>query len=52
MKAPQGKILLLIIALSLAMNACAVKSDLTRPDGKTTPRDEPDPSKPPYPVGR
>ena len=52
MKVPQAKALLLLAALSLTMNACAVKNDLTRPDGKVTPKDEPDPSKPPYPVGR
>ena len=48
----KARLLLLLIALSLTVGACAVKNDLTRPDGKPTPRDEPDPSKPPYPVGR
>jgi hypothetical protein len=48
----KAKILFVIVALSLMVSACAVKNDLTRPDGKTTPKDEPDPSKPPYPVGR
>jgi hypothetical protein len=46
------KAILLLIALSLAVAACGVKNELTKPDGTTTPRDTPDPSKPPYPVGR
>jgi hypothetical protein len=46
------KAILLIIALGLMVTSCGVKNDLTRPDGKPTPRDTPDPSKPPYPVGR
>jgi hypothetical protein len=44
--------MLLLIAASLMVSACAVKNDLVRPDGKPTPKDERDPSKPPYPVGR
>ncbi|HWY60394.1 MAG TPA: lipoprotein [Rhizomicrobium sp.] len=46
------KAVLLLIALGLMLASCGVKNDLTKPDGTTTPRDEPDPSKPPYPVGR
>ena len=46
------KAMLLIIALSLTVAACGVKSDLTRPDGTPTSKDTPDPSKPPYPLGR
>ncbi|HWC63547.1 MAG TPA: hypothetical protein VG501_07985 [Rhizomicrobium sp.] len=44
--------ILLLAALSLMVGGCAVKNDLVRPDGKPMPKDEPDPSKPPYPVGR
>jgi hypothetical protein len=46
------KTILLLVALGLVLASCGVKNDLTKPDGTTTPRDEPDPSKPPYPVGR
>jgi predicted small lipoprotein YifL len=46
------RILLLLFALGLSVAACGVKSDLARPDGTTTPKDTPDPSKPPYPIGR
>jgi hypothetical protein len=46
------KAILLIVALGLIVTGCGVKNDLSRPDGKPVPRDEPDPSKPPYPVGR
>ncbi|MGZ5924566.1 MAG: lipoprotein [Rhizomicrobium sp.] len=38
---------LLIFALALSVSGCGVKNDLTLPDGKTTPKDEKDPSKPP-----
>ena len=38
---------LLLLAVSLALAACGTKSDLTRPDGKPTPADTQDPSKPP-----
>ncbi|HEY0265148.1 MAG TPA: hypothetical protein VGC16_00255 [Rhizomicrobium sp.] len=41
-----------VLALSLLVTACGVKNDLTKPNGQTTPRDTPDPSKPPYPLGR
>ena len=46
------KAILLLMALSLLVTSCGVKNDLARPDGKPVPKDEPDPSKPPYPVGR
>jgi hypothetical protein len=46
------KKLLLIVLLALVTNACGVKNDLEKPDGTTTPRNTPDPSKPPFPVGR
>jgi hypothetical protein len=48
----RARAILLLVAVSLIVSACAVKNDLMRPDGKPTPKDEPDPSKPPYPVGR
>lgn len=43
---------LVIIALSLLVTACGVKNDLVKPNGQTTRKDENDPSKPPYPLGR
>ena len=48
----KSKAILLLVALSLVVASCGVKNDLARPDGKPNPRDETDPSKPPYPVGR
>jgi hypothetical protein len=42
----------LIILLALTLSACGVKNELIKPNGQTTPRDTPDPSKPPYPIGR
>ena len=44
--------LLLIALLALAVTACGVKNDLTKPNGQATQKDENDPSKPPYPLGR
>lgn len=46
------KHVLIVVALSLLVTACGVKNDLVKPNGQATPRDEPDPSKPPYPIGR
>jgi hypothetical protein len=46
------KKLLLVVLLGLLVASCGVKNDLTRPDGTTTPKDQPDPSKPPFPIGR
>ena len=48
----RAKAILLLVAVGLIVGGCGVKNDLARPDGKAVPRDEPDPSKPPYPVGR
>jgi hypothetical protein len=48
----KSKAILLIVTLGLVVAACGVKSDLTRPNGTPTPKDTPDPSKPPYPIGR
>ena len=44
--------LLLAFALALSLGACGVKSDLLTPDGKPTPKNEKDPSKPPSQMGR
>ncbi len=46
------KRVLVLIALSLALAACGVKSDLVMPNGKNTPKNQQDPSKPPQPIGR
>jgi hypothetical protein len=46
------KKLLLIALLSLVAVSCGVKSELDKPDGTTPPRSQPDPSRPPYPIGR
>ena len=44
--------LLIFVALALAVTACGVKNDLVKPNGQATQKDESDPSKPPYPLGR
>jgi predicted small lipoprotein YifL len=44
--------LLIFAMLALVVTACGVKNDLAKPNGQPTPRDERDPSKPPYPLGR
>jgi hypothetical protein len=43
---------IIAISLALAVASCGVKNDLVKPNGQTTPKDTPDPSKPPYPIGR
>ena len=43
---------LLIALLSLVAASCGVKSELAKPDSTVTPRNQPDPSRPPYPIGR
>jgi predicted small lipoprotein YifL len=43
---------LLIALTALLLAGCGVKNDLVKPGGQSTPRDEHDPSKPPYPMGR
>ena len=50
--AAQMKTFLMIAALALLTASCGVKNDLVKPNGQSTPRDQPDPSKPPYPLGR
>jgi hypothetical protein len=42
--------LLLVLGLSLAVISCGVKNDLIMPDGKDTPKNQKDPSKPPQPL--
>jgi len=43
--------LLLFAALSFAVAACGVKNDLVKPNGQATPKEDHDPSRPPYPLG-
>ncbi|HEY2008516.1 MAG TPA: hypothetical protein VGH23_05985 [Rhizomicrobium sp.] len=45
-------LILPILILTLAVASCGVKNELVKPNGQTTPKDTPDPSKPPYPIGR
>jgi hypothetical protein len=44
--------LAIFLALSVLVASCGVKSDLVKPNGQATTKDQPDPSKPPYPLGR
>ena len=46
------KRLLIIVLLGLSVAACGVKNDLEKPDGTQTQKNAPNPSQPPYPVGR
>ena len=46
------KQLLLVIMLGLALASCGVKNDLEKPDGTQTSKNAPNPSQPPYPIGR
>jgi hypothetical protein len=46
------KKLILFAALALVVAGCGVKNDLVKPNGQATPKDQSDPSKPPYPLGR
>ena len=46
------KKLILIVMASLILASCGVKNQLIKPDGTATPRDQKDPSQPPYPLGR
>jgi predicted small lipoprotein YifL len=43
---------MLMLMVCVALAACGVKSDLTRPNGNPTPADEQDPSKPQHPLGQ
>ena len=44
--------LIILAAVAIALAGCGVKNDLVKPNGQATPRDEQNPSKPPYPLGR
>lgn len=46
------KKLIILATMAIALAACGVKNDLVKPNGQTSPRDEQNPSKPPYPLGR
>ncbi|HVZ69002.1 MAG TPA: lipoprotein [Rhizomicrobium sp.] len=45
-------VILTAMAFALSLTACGVKSDLVRPDGKPTTKDQRDPSRPPNPIGQ
>jgi len=45
------KRLLIFAMLALVVTACGVKNDLEKPNGQSNSKDQPDPSKPPYPLG-
>ena len=42
----------LLVVVALAVCACGVKNDVVKPNGQTTTKEEHDPAKPPYPLGR
>ena len=42
----------LIIGLALAVAACGTKSNLLKPNGDPTPKNQKDPSQPPNPITR
>ena len=44
--------LIAVFILALAVASCGVKNDLIKPNGQATSKDETDPSRPPYPIGR
>jgi len=44
--------LTLVLIVPLLLAGCGVKNDLVKPNGHPVTKDEPDPSKPPYPIGR
>jgi len=44
--------LALAFTLALSASACGIKSDLLMPNGKATPKNQKDPSRPPQPIGR
>jgi len=40
------------LTLAVGIAGCGTKTELLKPDGKPTPRDERDPSQPPNPISR
>jgi len=42
----------LSFAVAVSLSACGIKSDLLMPNGKATPKNQKDPSRPPQPIGR
>jgi predicted small lipoprotein YifL len=44
--------LTLVAALAAGVAGCGTKTELLKPDGKPTPRNERDPSQPPSPISR
>ncbi|HLY06016.1 MAG TPA: hypothetical protein VKR31_09735 [Rhizomicrobium sp.] len=42
----------LALALAFSIAGCGTKTELLKPDGKPTPRDQRDPSQPPSPISR
>lgn len=46
------KVLVMLLAVAFLLGGCGVKNDLVKPDGQPTAKDQHDPSKPPYPIGR
>jgi len=42
----------LAAALAIGVAGCGTKTELLKPDGKRTPRDEKDPSQPPSSISR
>jgi hypothetical protein len=46
------KTLAIMVALAFVVASCGVKSELVRPDGQPTAKNQKDPSNPPYPIGR
>ena len=46
------KRVLLAALAALLLTGCGVKNDLMKPNGQASSRDDHDPSKPPYPMGR
>ena len=43
---------ILAAVLGFVLSSCGVKTDLMTPEGKTTPKTQRDPSRPPQPIGQ
>lgn len=46
------KTFLVMLALAFAVASCGAKNELVRPNGQPTAKNQKDPSRPPYPIGR